>query len=484
MSVKAKQSTQSKMTEFKKEFHNWSVLSHVECYPKIFQSKSRSAKCIWITFLLIFTGLTASLVIFNIEGFFSYEVVTKIETFNQVPTEFPTVTICDANPYSTRDAQDLIQNISMREIGADLFDMSFNDAYKKLPDLTELTKMYTGRPEFSKTDKQKLGFSLNQIWACIFNGKICNLTQDFRYHYSYNFGNCWQFNSGFDSYGNPMPLKTTTLQDQNFGLSISLGLSNQNKFPVSDSKGVRLYIHNNTFSPINNQGVYLKPGEKSVIALKRLFMHNHPQPYSDCQDLTSFNSELYTYLTKNLKKPYRQYDCLNLCLQKNIIRKCGCYYTRFPNLDNSRPCLNLTDWRCVSKEEQALIGENIKKCDDECPLECDTILYDTQMSGLEFPSRELYAMFSFNKTLLDVEQREIKSNFSTYELFKDNSLSLTVFYPHTEYTQITVSPKILSIDLLSQIGGSLGMFLGFSMFHVIELFEIIFLLIYILVIKK
>ena len=75
-------------------------------------------------------------------------------------------------------------------------------------------------------------------------------------------------------------------------------------------------------------------------------------------------------------------------------------------------------------------------------------------------------------------------NFATHALFKENSLSFTIFYPLTEYHEITESPKILPIDLLSQIGGSLGMFLGFKMFHFIELCEIFFIMIYIFFFKK
>ena len=58
---------------------------------------------------------------------------------------------------------------------------------------------------------------------------------------------------------------------------------------------------------------------------------------------------------------------------------------------------------------------------------------------------------------------------------KNSLISLKVYYPFTQYTEIRELPKTSLIDLISQIGGSLGMLLGFSIFHLIELFEIIIL---------
>ena len=286
----------SRLSEVKKEFKNWSLHIQMDCYPKIFRTDYLVAQVTWSAILLVFTGFTASLVIFNIVNYYAYEVVTKIEAFHQVPTEFPTVTICDSNSFSTKTAEDLIRNISIREFGHDLMDLPFMEAYAILPKLTELTKMYVARPEFSRDEKKKLGFNLGQIWECQFNGKICNISRDFRWHYSYNYGNCFQFNSGLDDSNRKVSLKKTTLEDQNFGFSLTLVMSNQNKYPMTDSKGIRVYIHNNTLTPINTQGIFLKPGEKTVISMQRTFFHNHPHPYSECQDLGHFKSELYSYL--------------------------------------------------------------------------------------------------------------------------------------------------------------------------------------------
>ena len=68
----------------------------------------------------------------------------------------------------------------------------------------------------------------------------------------------------------------------------------------------------------------------------------------------------------------------------------------------------------------------------------------------------------------------------SFEEFKKTNLALNIFYPSKEYTVITETPKTSFIDLVSNMGGSLGMFLGFSLFSFVELFEILFHIIFIL----
>ena len=76
------------------------------------------------------------------------------------------------------------------------------------------------------------------------------------------------------------------------------------------------------------------------------------------------------------------------------------------------------------------------------------------------------------------------TDFTTFESFQKHFLMLNVFYPYLEYTEITETPTFTWIDLFSQIGGCLGMFLGLSIFQLIEIFEILGIIFYILIKKN
>ena len=71
-------------------------------------------------------------------------------------------------------------------------------------------------------------------------------------------------------------------------------------------------------------------------------------------------------------------------------------------------------------------------------------------------------------------------NLSSFDKYKKHYVAINIFYPYLEYTEISETPKTSWFDLVSQVGGSLGVFLGLSVFHFLEVFEIIFLIFYIL----
>jgi len=112
---------------------------------------------------------------------------------------------------------------------------------------------------------------------------------------------------------------------------------------------------------------------------------------------------------------------------------------------------------------------------NSCPLECDTIKYDIALSTLQNPSLKEYYMLN-DKEVLNFSQL-LGRNLS-FDQFEYMWVNLRVFYPSLEYTEITESPQTNIFDLFTQIGGSLGLFVSFSVFTLFEIGEI-FLLIFV-----
>ena len=142
------------------------------------------------------------------------------------------------------------------------------------------------------------------------------------------------------------------------------------------------------------------------------------------------------------------------------------------------PCLNSTSLECIKNQSInfAKVPEFRMKCDNDCPLECDWLAYEVQLSSSEYPTREVFNLFKktdgINKTNL------------TYFDYKDNFVYLNVFYPYMRYTEIYELPKVTLADLFANIGGSMGIFLGFSVFSIIELCELLVLIVYHTLCKK
>ena len=112
----AKEKEKHLKSKSKETLLEWSLLTKFDCYSKIFEYESKIGRCLWIIIFVCFSALTAWLLGKYISEYLKYEVVTKTEIVHERPTEFPTITICNNNPFTTNWAQDLIGQIKGSKI--------------------------------------------------------------------------------------------------------------------------------------------------------------------------------------------------------------------------------------------------------------------------------------------------------------------------------------------------------------------------------
>jgi len=91
---------------------------------------------------------------------------------------------------------------------------------------------------------------------------------------------------------------------------------------------------------------------------------------------------------------------------------------------------------------------------------------------LSFPNRQFYDLLELNASTMSIDK------------FRQAYLGLDIFFPIKQYTEISETPKITFVDLVSSIGGALGVFLGLSVFSFIEISEIIIHVLYLLCKKR
>jgi hypothetical protein len=449
-------------------FKEWSLGTSFHCYSKIFRSENVTIRLAWSLCFTFFSVLTFKLLYRSLHEYFEYDVVSKIRVFNEKSSPFPTVTICDANPFSTAYAESLLKNgqsqkefftrLNLSKIETSLIQMEYNKN-------TIMEQAFGLKDE----EKRKLGFSIQQIQSCYFNEIECDINQDFYWFFSYKWGSCYQFNSGKNT---TQPLKQTKLGGKNYGLGLFIGpLYNLNKYPTYHSTGLRIFVHNNSFLSSSADEILVETGKHSSISIKKTITHKTPMPHSECQDLSQFKSDLYDYIKLN-NAEYRQKDCFEMCLQKMIIENCGCFYAWLPVFGFSLPpCFKSSQFQCLASKFNEAIDELESICGPKCPLECNSVTYDLTVSALSFPNRQFYNLLELNASEM------------SWEKFRRLHLGLDIFFPVKQYTEISETPKITFVDLVSSIGGALGVFLGLSVFSFIEIFEIIFHVL-ILVLRK
>ena len=449
----------------------WSLLTTFHCYPKIFQDKNIVLKLIWTFIFVAFSVLTAWLVIKAMIDYFQYELTSKIQVINEKPTFFPAVTICNTNAFSSLQAQHLIEQKFKETYDVDLESLAYKDVFSKLMQVNDITRLYANSPAFTDEQRLSMGFvSYENIQLCIFNGKVCTLN----WMYSYEYGNCYVFNSGVNLTGDRVRLLKTEIEGGKNGLRMLIGpVTNENKYPNLFSNGLKVFIHNQSFLPRSSDGVDIEMGKETSIAIQRTFTSNQPEPYSECVDNQRIDSFREEY-TKFSNQTYRQQDCLDLCLQKLIISVCKCYFTGLSAINriDVAPCLNLSQLNCINEQNVNFIEMSKEDCDVKCPLECESISYDLSVSSLVYPSKQLFNLFINDETALK-HYRKLSNENVTYERLREQYLALNVFYLSTKYTLISQVPKASIVDLISNMGGALGIFLGFSIFSMIELVEIV-----------
>ena len=149
-------------------------------------------------------------------------------------------------------------------------------------------------------------------------------------------------------------------------------------------------------------------------------------------------------------------------MQNNIIGSCNCYDLRYPKLTNSTPCLIKEKILCAESAYAQFKNTSIdSSCLSLCPLECDSIQYDLSISSSNFPSRYAYDVYKSDLGGL------------TYDQLKERSIYLNIFYSNLNYLQISESPKTSLNDLMSNVGGTLGLYIGISFLSLIEIVEIV-----------
>lgn len=167
------------------------------------------------------------------------------------------------------------------------------------------------------------------------------------------------------------------------------------------------------------------------------------------------------------------------------MKRCHCYDLTAPYWPelNSTPCLDYEQNYCDTHSYGPFYSQDVKSmCSDECPLECDSVVYTTSTSFAEYPSAA-YAQVLVNNPIINAFFNNNKSAI-TYEALKRRIASFNVFYSELAYSQYVEFEKMSLVDLVSCIGGTLGLFLGMSFLSFMEIFDLFFQIIIILIRKK
>ena len=266
---------------------------------------------------------------------------------------------------------------------------------------------------------------------------------------------------------------------------------------------VEVHAQDTIPSPLSH-GFYISTSQSTTVSLRSKLREIQPYPYSNCSD---------EYVYSDV--PYRRtlYTCGQVCKQNEIVEKCKCLSSALPLIGNgSMPeCGILKDWENITRVAKGLdnantIKKKVKKIikNWECANKvrknpkkmchcspCSERGYTYTMSATRWPSEEyvfdlLYELsVDLNpklRTLYDKLRAKVSHKFNAsfnemevINLLKDSSRNiarLNIYFEDLITSVVEEVPSYPLTNLLADVGGGLGLWIGISALSMMEIIEL------------
>ncbi|XP_070566951.1 degenerin mec-10-like [Ptychodera flava] len=332
--------------------------------------------------------------------------------------------------------------------------------FSSTPDFSDLTNVL----KLSKDEVHKYGHQLEDfVLQCTYDEKPCNISQDFYTFQDHMYGNCFKFNHGKDG----LPVFHATRPGSNYGLKLTLFLEQSEYISIyGRDAGARVNIvpYDVPSFPFI-EGITIKPGTVTSLAIREHVITRLPDPYGDCKGDQNTKQGDNAYSGSDYR--YKVEACQDYYLHHKIVQECGCsQHFRFEGIP---PCslLNKTQDLC-QQLIHFLFQKNLLDCG--CHVPCWDKCYTYTTSQSSWPA-EVYL-----KPLLRSLQSTKRKTRNINDMVNAslNLASLVIYFEKLNY-QLTSESKDYSMEsLFSDIGGTLGLYIGLSMITVFEFFAFIY----------
>ncbi|XP_012941892.1 amiloride-sensitive sodium channel subunit gamma-like [Aplysia californica] len=281
-------------------------------------------------------------------------------------------------------------------------------------------------------------------------------------------------------------LKTTSRPGPANGLTVVMDIQQDEYMDAVDTGGLRVVIGERDEMPFpEDEAVDVAPGFATSIALTKVEIRRQSPPYGPCLEMSKEkNRELNLYAAT-----YRYTDntCKKTCLQATTMTECKCCAAGYPcNPYGVEKVMNYTlpvggnltycdlyndnQTNCFLHVDARQTSGNLG-CEHFCPPACFETKFKKTISFGSWPS--LAVQKEYSGRLNYSRFQSAYSSVEEYQILRQNLLKLHVFYEQLNFEKIVTTPKYDWSILLSNIGGQLGLWLGFSLLTAFEVIELL-----------
>jgi hypothetical protein len=193
---------------------------------KIGKSKHLLIKIIWIVSSIFSISFCSYVIIKTVGEYLKYDVVTNIRVHTEIEPEYPSIAFCNKNPIVKEEGRQIFLNY-LKEMNVTNPEDNITTSLLS-GDLYQKTMTYFIQ-NTTNEQKKKMGYSLEEIILfCEFNFIKCLDYSEFVWFFDESYGNCYKFNTGINSTGHSIAVRTVNSRGRSTGLSLALFIGAEN----------------------------------------------------------------------------------------------------------------------------------------------------------------------------------------------------------------------------------------------------------------
>lgn len=455
--------------ELREMWKDWLRYSKTHGLDRLVISRSSTLKVIWFIALLGSGSLCSFLIARIIVDYMRFEVKTRIREVFVDKVPFPTISVCNLNPMTTPQANDYLRDYFKKEFNMNVTKFADFFANNKSFDVySELFYAFyrLNDPEISDQQRQSMGQT--HLLYCGVYGGAC--LEEYTTYFDPAYGNCFLINpKKFQNGTNRKPYESF-FKDMSIRFFLFVGQSESETSYLYDplgEKGILVRFQDFDADDIFLGGVGITAGTDARISLNRVEIRNMPHPYSNCVPAETVDTK-YSRIMRQLHMPYSRKTCTLLCKKDRIVQETGCNQMDSRLFIPDKPL-------CRSKSEYQKtlrVPFNFSMCTEHCPIECETVRYETSVSYVNMPTfNNFYVAYTQSP---DVFQQIFDNSTNiTYEAVRKTLSGGFLTFDEIKYTEIVETENMKFVDLIAAIGGMMGLFLGFSLMVIFEFVELV-----------
>ncbi|CAJ0601611.1 unnamed protein product [Cylicocyclus nassatus] len=153
-----------------------------------------------------------------------------------------------------------------------------------------------------------------------------------------------------------------------------------------------------------------------------------------------------------------------------VLDQCGCGDPRFPlPSDDKRYCsaTSVTDRQCLSNLISSSGGYHHLQLECDCCQPCTEKVFETSYSAAAWPSMNFKIGASCPADIFN-------DTGACTEYYRVNTAYVEIYYLQLNFETLRETAGYTMVNLFSDFGGNLGLWIGFSVITVCEIIELIF----------